>query len=215
MPLHNGGHGYGSVTKVVHWVTVALISAQFVVGYRMEADDEALDLAEQRLDELEEGCSGDGDAAEAAEERCDALLEQREEELDRQEDDVVGDAWSGLFSGDGFTDGLSLPEWHVLLGLSIIAVALLRVLWRARSGLPPWSPALGVRERRLEAFLEKVLLGLLFVVPGSGLVLVAGIGPVGLHVAAHIAFFVTLGLHVGLVLWHTVVRRDRHLSRML
>ncbi len=39
MPLRNGPHGYGTVTKVLHWTTVAALMAQFAVGYLMDADD--------------------------------------------------------------------------------------------------------------------------------------------------------------------------------
>lgn len=91
--------------------------------------------------------------------------------------------------------------------------------WRATTPLPPWAPGLGARERRLEASLEKLLVVLLFVVPVTGLLLVLRTGPlpaaVGLHVAAHVVLYATVALHVGLVLRHTVVRRERHLSRML
>ena len=212
MPLRNGAHGYGLVTKLLHWLTVGLIAAQFVVGYRMEADDAGLEREEERLDELEEGCRA---GSEAAEERCEEQLERREDELDVREDAFVGDALSGLLSGTGFGDGLSLPEWHVVLGLLIIAVAAVRVLWRATTPLPPWAQALSAGERKLEAVLEKVLLALLFLVPASGLVLVGGIGSLGFHIATHVAFFVALGLHVALVLRHTVVHRDRQLQRML
>jgi cytochrome b561 len=215
MPLRNGAHGYGWVSKSLHWLTVGLITAQFVVGYRMEDEDPALEREEDRLDALEDGCRARTDAGEAAEERCEEQLELREDALDARQDDVVGDALSRLFSGRAFGDGLSLPEWHVLLGLSIIAVAVLRLLWRATTPLPPWAESLSARERALESVLEKALLALLLLVPASGLLLVAGAAPVALHVAAHIAFFAVLGLHVGLVLRHTVVRRERHLSRML
>ena len=61
-----------------------------------------------------------------------------------------------------------------------------------------------------------MLLTLLFVVPGTGLLLVLGEDDwLPVHIAAHVLFFATLALHVGLVLRHTVVRRDRHLHRML
>jgi cytochrome b561 len=33
--LRNGPHGYGLVTKFLHWATVVLLLAQFVVGYVM------------------------------------------------------------------------------------------------------------------------------------------------------------------------------------
>ena len=36
MPLKNGPHGYGLVTKSLHWLTVLLLAAQFAVGYLME-----------------------------------------------------------------------------------------------------------------------------------------------------------------------------------
>jgi cytochrome b561 len=220
MPLRNGAHGYGWVSKSLHWLTVGLLTAQFAVGYRMEDEDPALEREEDRLDELEDGCRAESDASEtdageAAEERCEEALELREDALDARQDDVVGDALSGLFSGRAFGDGLSLPEWHVLLGLSIVAVAVVRLLWRATTPLPPWAESLSARERTLESLLEKALLALLLIVPVSGLLLVVGAAPVALHVAAHIAFFVVVGLHVGLVLRHTVIRRERHLSRML
>ena len=36
MTARNGEHGYGWVTKSLHWLTVAALIAQFVVGYLME-----------------------------------------------------------------------------------------------------------------------------------------------------------------------------------
>ena len=57
---------------------------------------------------------------------------------------------------------------------------------------------------------------LLFLIPISGLVLMAGDNDwLPLHIGAHIAFFVVVGLHIALVLKHTVIQRDRHLARML
>ncbi|HEV2929622.1 MAG TPA: cytochrome b/b6 domain-containing protein, partial [Propionibacteriaceae bacterium] len=105
---------------------------------------------------------------------------------------------------------------HVLLGLSIMLLGLLRVVWRARTPLPPWAEHLGPGERRLESLLEKALLTLLFVVPGTGLLLVAGSTDwLFVHVTAQVVFLGVIALHVGLVLKHTVVRRHRHLGRML
>ena len=54
MPLRNGEHGYGGVTKFLHWLTVAAIVGQFTVGWTMEADDEALDREKDRIDALED-----------------------------------------------------------------------------------------------------------------------------------------------------------------
>ena len=90
------------------------------------------------------------------------------------------------------------------------------MVWRFAGSLPPWAPALSHVERTLEGWLEKALMLLLFVIPISGLLLVARDDDwVALHIGAHIAFFVVVGLHIALVLKHTIIQRDRHLARML
>lgn len=104
----------------------------------------------------------------------------------------------------------------MLLGLSIIVLGLMRLLWRQTTPLPPWAEHLRAGERRLEGSLEKLLLALLVVVPASGLLLVAGGEDwLPVHVAAQLVFLAAIAGHVGLVLRHTVLRRNRHLARML
>jgi cytochrome b561 len=195
MPLRNGEHGYGGVTKALHWLTFSAILGQLLVGYSMSFDDEGGHGGdEDGLAALDHGPGGGSD----------------------------GGSGGGSGGGDDgydhlFGSGFGLPELHVVLGLTILGLGVLRVAWRYAGGLPPWAPALSRRERTLESWLEKALLSLLFVIPLTGLVLI-GTGDddwVPLHVAAHVALFVVVGLHVGLVLSHTVVRRDRQLSRML
>ncbi len=61
-----------------------------------------------------------------------------------------------------------------MLGLSIIGLALVRMLWRRTTPLPPWAEHLSPGERTLEHWLEKLLLTLLIVTPATGLLLVAG-----------------------------------------
>jgi cytochrome b561 len=88
--------------------------------------------------------------------------------------------------------------------------------WRRRAGLPPWAPTLSAAERTLAHWTERALLVLLFAIPLSGLWLVlVSDDAVGVHVAAHIAFFVALAAHLGLVLKHQLIDRDRLLKRML
>jgi cytochrome b561 len=193
MPLRNGSHGYGAVTKLLHWLTVGAITGQFLVGYSIhgELDDHG-------------GHGGDDDESLAA--------------LDHGH----GGSGSGDGGGEGgfehlFSSGFGLAELHVVLGLTILALGVLRVGWRYVGSLPPWAPALTPAERSLEGWLEKALLTLLFVIPLSGLLLL-GAGDddyLLVHVAAHIAFFVVVGLHIGLVLKRTVIQPDRHLARML
>jgi cytochrome b561 len=185
MPLRNGEHGYGGVTKALHWLTFSAILGQFLVGYSMETDDHGGE--DESLSALDHGHGGSGSGG---------------------GDDGYGDVFSG---------GFGLPELHVVLGLTILGLGVLRVMWRYAGGLPPWAPALSHRERTLEGWLEKALMALLFLIPISGLLLI-GTGEddyLPLHIGAHIAFFVVVGLHIALVLKHTVIRRDRHLARML
>ena len=194
MPLRNGEHGYGLVTKTLHWGTLALMAVQFTVGYTMDADAET-DRADDRLDAREDACESENDAAE---DRC-------EDAVDRQEDAVKDDDYS-VFDG-----GFDPVDLHVVLGLSILALAILRTLWRIGTPLPPWDERLTPLDRRLANATEITLIAATYVIPLSGLWLVlAGDDSVlPLHVAAHLAFFVALLVHVGLVL------RRRLLARML
>ncbi len=216
MRMRNGPHGYGAVTKLLHWLTVLALAAQFAVGWAMDLDDEADrqdDLLDAEADRLEDAAEEHGEAAEA---QAEAEIERREDALDAREDDAASDVFTGVVSGDAFGDGLSLPELHVVLGLSIIVLALVRMGWRRTTPLPPWAEHLSAGERRLEGRLEKLLLALLVVVPATGLLLVAaGEDWLPLHVAAQLALLAAIAGHVGLVLKHTVLRRHRHLARML
>lgn len=205
MRLRNGEDGYGAVTKTLHWLTVVAITVQFAVGWTMGADDAALDLEKERIDQFEDQIKEQG---EAAEEVFEPEIERMEDALDAREDNY--------FTGAFAEPGLSLPEVHVLLGISIMVLGLLRVLWRIATPLPPWAHYLSSGERRLQAWLEKSLLTLLFVVPGSGLLLLtAGDDWLPLHIAAQLMLLAAVATHVGLVVKHTIVRRNRHLARML
>lgn len=205
MRLRNGEHGYGIVTKTLHWLTAAAIVAQFAVGWTMGADDTRLELDEDELRQLED----------FAKQQDEVTEEWIENEIDRLEDGL--DAREDSYFADAFAqDGLSLPEVHVLLGLSIILLGLIRVLWRATTPLPPWAEHLSAGERRVEGWLERALLTLLFVVPATGLALLAlGDDWLPLHITAQVVLLATIAVHIGLVFKHTVVHRDRHLARML
>jgi cytochrome b561 len=214
--LRNGEHGYGVVTRSLHWLTVAALGDQFLVGYLMDLD-EGLDAEEDRLDaeadRLEDVAEQQG---EAAEERADAVIDAREDALGAREDDQASAVFSDVVSGDAFGDGLSLPELHVVLGLLIVVLAAARILWRRTTPLPPWAGHLSDAERRLEGRLETLLLALLVITPATGLLLVAaGEDWLPVHVAAQLAFLLVLATHIGLVLEHTLLRRNRHLARML
>ena len=212
MRWRNGEHGYGIVTKVLHWSTVALLAGQFAVGYVMETKADPPDVD---CDPPGEDGSG-GDISDAEEQRLDQLedrCEQAQELREEDAEDAVGAAWSDLWSGGltdgGLTDGgLSLPAWHVLLGLAIMAVGILRVVWRRTTPLPPWDPRLTRTDRKVLHWAERILLALLFVVPATGIVLVVGSGDlVPLHIAAHLCFYAALAVHVAVVVRRRVVGR--------
>ncbi|NGO80940.1 hypothetical protein G6045_35565, partial [Streptomyces sp. YC504] len=129
----------------------------------------------------------------------------------------------GRGRGRGGEDGYEvfgdegLLTLHVVLGVTILVLAALRLLWRVTTPLPPWAPTLRPYERVLATWTERALHLLTFAIPATGLwlVLAGDEGAVGPHVATHIAFVVALTLHVGLVLKHQLLDRDRLLSRML
>jgi cytochrome b561 len=176
--LRNDEHGYGLVTKTLHWLVVAAMATQFVVGYLLEVGGQGRGRGRGRGVESGRGRGGGGD-------------------LDPFGDDPL----------------LTL---HVVLGLTILALAVGRLTWRLTTPLPPWAPTLSADERRLAHWTENALYALMFIIPATGLWLVlVDDGAVPLHVASHIAFFVVIAFHLGLVAKHELVDRDRLLRRML
>jgi cytochrome b561 len=64
--------------------------------------------------------------------------------------------------------------------------------------------------------LDGLLLTLLFVVPATGLLLIAGERDwLAVHIGAQLVLLAVIAAHVALVLSHTVVLRDGQLSRMV
>jgi cytochrome b561 len=110
----------------------------------------------------------------------------------------------------------TLLNVHVVLGLTILVLACVRLAWRLATPLPPWAEALSARQRTLAHWVERALYLLMFAIPISGLVLVIADDDdlLGVHIAAHLAFFVVIAVHVGSVLWHQLVRGDGLLGRM-
>lgn len=175
----NGGHGYGVVSKVLHWGTVLALASQLAVGYLMDADD---------------GGSGRGRGR------------GRGGESGRGRG---GDEGGVLLDSGYLDDPDLLVRVHLVLGSLVVLLALARVGWRRHAGLPPWSEHLGPRQRRLAHLTERALLALLVVVPVTGMVLVASGDDdvVWLHVAGHVALFAALAAHLATNLRPAVLRR--------
>lgn len=138
----------------------------------------------------------------------------------------------------------SLGNYHALvavhrpLGILIFVLAVVRLINRLFTTLPPFPPTMSVRERWIASASERLLYTLMIALPlvGWGM-LAAGhypiimFGPVHLPpilpaspmlyailrkthtVLAYLLFFTFLG-HLSAVLFHTLIIRDRLLHRM-
>jgi cytochrome b561 len=138
----------------------------------------------------------------------------------------------------------SLGNYHRLvaihrpLGIIILILAIIRLVNRMFTTLPPFPPTMSQRERFLASASERLLYTLMFALPlvGWGM-LSAGhypivmFGPVHLppilpanptlyavlrkaHTILAYLLFVTFLFHLGTVLFHTLIVRDRLLNRM-
>jgi len=177
--LRNGEHGFGVVSRTLHWLTATAIAVQFVIGYLLDGESSGRGRGRGRSGESGRGRGRGGGY------------------------DVFGDD--------------ALVTAHVVLGLAILTLAVVRLVWRLATPLPPWPPTLSPLERTLAHWTERALYVLMFAIPASGLWLVLADDDDVLwaHVSAHVAFFVAITLHVGLALKHQLIDRDRFLRRML
>jgi cytochrome b561 len=138
----------------------------------------------------------------------------------------------------------SLGDYHKLvalhrpLGILILILAVIRLVNRLLTTLPPFPPTMSPLERRIAAASEKLLYTLMIALPlvGWGM-LSAGhypivmFGPVHLppilpaspvlyavlrktHTVLAYLLFVTFLAHLGAVLFHTLIIRDGLLNRM-
>jgi len=138
----------------------------------------------------------------------------------------------------GFSPG-TLYNWHKSIGLIVLAVVLVRYIWRKTTMLPDWAPNLSRGEKRAIHRIEGTLYACMFLMPISGFVFVMagdyGVKFFGLWdlpnvlgknaVVASVAEWtheITAGLltvallaHWGLAFRHHWTHRDRYLHRML
>jgi cytochrome b561 len=188
------GPGYPRTTKLLHWATFVVLAAQVLVGYQLgdDGDDVARARIEAREERLEDRADRDEGREERLEERADAVSDRDE---------------------DGSTPLLPL---HIGLGLTVLCLALVRLVRRRVVPLPPWAEQLSGAERAWAHRTEQALYVALVAMPlsGIGLLLVSD-DLLPLHVASHVLLYVSLAAHVGLVLRHQLVLRDGLLRRML
>ena len=139
----------------------------------------------------------------------------------------------------------SLGDYHVLvsihrpIGILILVLVVIRFVNRSFSTLPPFPPTMSPQERRVAHASELLLYTLLFVQPLVGWAMLSAArypivlwGPVHLfpilphsvmlyavlrkaHTVLAYLLFLAFIAHFGAVLFHTLVVRDRLLSRMV
>lgn len=149
---------------------------------------------------------------------------------------------SMLFIGAGMVASVGnyarLVAIHRPLGIAVLLVAILRLINRRYSHLPPFPPTMPPWERRLASASERLLYTLMIALPlvGWGM-LSAGHYPITLfgslslppilpahpplyaflrHTHTFLAYllFLTFLAHLAAVLYHTLLIRDRLLNRM-
>jgi len=147
-----------------------------------------------------------------------------------------------LFIGISMVASLADYTWlvaiHRPLGIAILLLAIVRLINRRLTKLPPFPPTMSKAERFIASSSEKLLYALMIALPlvGWGM-LSAGNYPIKMFGAIHLpailpahpmlyAFlrgthtvfayllFATILAHVGAVLFHTLIVRDRILDRM-
>ena len=147
-----------------------------------------------------------------------------------------------LFIGVSMVASLANYAWlvaiHRPLGIAILILAVVRLANRMLTTLPPFPHTMSPLERRLAAGSEKLLYGLMILLPlvGWGM-LSAGHYPIvmfgrlhlppilparpmlyaflrGAHTVLAYLLFLTFAAHLSAVLFHTWVVRDRLLDRM-
>lgn len=130
-------------------------------------------------------------------------------------------------------------NWHKSLGLVALGVAIFRILNRRVGELPPWAPTLTTFEQKFIHRVEQVFYAAMLIMPISGWFYVMwgnyGVNLFGLwemprplprddglrdvakwvHIVSGWVLLAAMVGHIGLVLWHTVVKKDGLLKRML
>ena len=152
---------------------------------------------------------------------------------------IVAMAFIGVAMMASLADYHRLLALHRPLGIAILVLGVIRLLNRRLTQLPPFPPTMSAFERRIASWSEKLLYALMIVLPlvGWGM-LSAGSFPIVLAGPLHLPpilparpmlyaflrsthsvlaylFVATVLAHVGAILFHTLVVRDRILDRMV
>lgn len=130
-------------------------------------------------------------------------------------------------------------DTHGSLGLVLLALVIVRLLWRWVGRLPDWAPGLSAGERRLAHWTERMLYLFLIIKPVTGLLYIGADGDevefpgygelptligksndledtfASAHAWAGYALLLAIAVHLALVFKHQFIDRDRYANRML
>ena len=151
--------------------------------------------------------------------------------------DLLAEAQEDKTASSG---AMTAMDWHVSIGITLLALATLRVIWRAVDVTPRWPASMRGFERLLAKAGHLGLYGLLFALPLSGWLLTSvegealryfgwfelpALAPAGAESREHLieevhevlfnALFALAVLHVIAALKHHFIDRDNILKRML
>ncbi|WGF89821.1 cytochrome b [Marinivivus vitaminiproducens] len=126
--------------------------------------------------------------------------------------------WPSFPRGDP-TRGL-LATMHVYSGVTILALAAIRLAWRLTHPAPPLPDGVPDLQQRLARAVQGLLYVMIFVQPISGLFVINTEGPShdtaeAVHGWGETLILVLAGLHVLGALYHHFVRKDDVLRTML
>lgn len=128
--------------------------------------------------------------------------------------------WSWGFFERGSEPRFYLFRTHLFSGYAVLALAVLRILWRLTHAAPPMPAGMS----RLTVITAKSTHGLLYLAiliqPLLGILTISAYGkslgwPGPVHVALAFLIAGIVALHVAAALWHQLIRRDDLLFRML
>lgn len=154
---------------------------------------------------------------------------------------VVGMLFAGFFMGgiEDLTLKIKVYGWHKATGVTILTLAVLRILWHIYSKKPPYVASLKPWERMAARFLHFCLYGAMIAMPLSGWMMSSAAGrPVsffglftlpdlveknediaGLMNGAHFCLawllIAAIVVHLSAALKHHFIDRDATLKRML
>lgn len=110
---------------------------------------------------------------------------------------------------------------HIVLGSTILALALLRICWRLTHRPPPLPAGVSGKQALAARSTHALLYAAILLQPLLGLLAITAFGkslgrwPRDLHNLGAKLIFAAILLHVAAVIWHELVRRDALLARML